>query len=383
MQTRLLTPTHRVQGQAIHEPTLPTLFLTVAGLAALVGLCVLGMATLAAFGHLGWTCAALAAVLAVLVVSLFRESGPGLPPSGRRRWLRRILGGERLMLIGVLACWLGLSLWALACPSGPAPAPKADPALVRVVTWNIHCGQDDGPPWQRFDWPNRKPALRAALDDVRPDILCVQEATPPQVAFLEQSLPEHGRVGVGRDGAAGGEHCAIYFDRRRFELLDGDTLWLEEPIDQPRPGSALSVKRICTWVRLRDRDTGRTLRVYNTHLYLTEGPRRTGAKTILSQIAAGDPADAVLLTADFNAAPDVPSRKLFLQSGLADSAARAGKPVGRPTFHFGYGIGCRSIDAILVDAKWKVPHHCVVDVKPNNTFPSDHYGVLADLAFKE
>jgi hypothetical protein len=30
-----------------------------------------------------------------------------------------------------------------------------------------------------------------------------------------------------------------------------------------------------------------------------------------------------------------------------------------------------------------VPHHCVVDVKPNNTFPSDHYGVLADLAFKE
>jgi hypothetical protein len=78
----------------------------------------------------------------------------------------------------------------------------------------------------------------------------------PAVAFLEQSLPEHGRVGVGRDGAAGGEHCAIYFDRRRFEPLDGDTFWLEEPIDQPRPGSALSVKRICTWVRLRDRDTG-------------------------------------------------------------------------------------------------------------------------------
>ena len=33
-----------------------------------------------------------------------------------------------------------------------------------MVTWNIHCGRDDGPPWERFDWPARKHALRAALD---------------------------------------------------------------------------------------------------------------------------------------------------------------------------------------------------------------------------
>jgi endonuclease/exonuclease/phosphatase family metal-dependent hydrolase len=229
----------------------------------------------------------------------------------------------------------------------------------------------------------RRHALRAALDLARPDILCVQEATPVQVAFLEEALPGHGRVGVGRDdGQSGGEHCAIYFNRDRFEEIGGGTFWLEEPIDQPRPGSALDVKRICTWVRLRDRASSRTLRVYNTHLPLTEAPRRTAAQVILAQIALGDPADAVLLTADFNATPTAPSRRLFGEAGLVDSAGRAGKPAGQRTLQL-YGLGLRGIDGILVDARWRVHEYRVVNVKPQNTFPSDHFALLADLALPE
>jgi endonuclease/exonuclease/phosphatase family metal-dependent hydrolase len=135
-------------------------------------------------------------------------------------------------------------------------------------------------------------------------------------------------------------------------------------------------------VRLRDRDTGRTLRVYNTHLYLTEAPRRTAAHLILDQVAAGDRADAVLLTADFNAAPTAPSRRLFTEAGLADSAERAGQPAGQPTFHL-YGIGLRCLDGILVDQHWRVPNHLILDRKFQNTFPSDHFAVLADLALSE
>jgi endonuclease/exonuclease/phosphatase family metal-dependent hydrolase len=286
------------------------------------------------------------------------------------------------LFIVLLTCWLGLIVWLAICPGGPDPAPKADPALIRVITWNIHCGQDEGPPWKQFDWPQRKQALRMALDQARPDILCVQEATPQQVAYLEEILPEHHRVGIGRDGAAGGEHCAIYFNWQRFTEIGGNTFWLEEPTDQPRAGSALDVKRICTWVRLRDRASGRTLRVYNTHLYLTESPRLTAAHLILAQIAAGDPTDAVLLTADFNAAPAAPSRRLFNEDGLTDSAERAGKPIGKPTFQL-YGIGLWCIDGILVDSNWGVRDHRILDVKPVNIFPSDHFALLADLALLE
>jgi endonuclease/exonuclease/phosphatase family metal-dependent hydrolase len=89
-----------------------------------------------------------------------------------------------------------------------------------------------------------------------------------------------------------------------------------------------------------------------------------------------------VLTADFNASPAVPSRRLFVEAGLADSAERAGKPGGRATFHL-YGIGLWCIDGILVDRHWRVRNHLVLDVKPNNTFPSDHFAVLADLELPE
>jgi endonuclease/exonuclease/phosphatase family metal-dependent hydrolase len=372
-----------LQNEEAKDPSLLAMALTGAGLVVLLGVCVVAMAGLPAFGFLGWTFVAVLAIWAWLGWGHRWKPWAGpTSPTSRQRWFCWILRLSRLLFLAVLTGWLGLMAWMVLCRGGPAPPPKVDPTVIRVVTWNIHCGQDEGPLWKRFDWPVRKHALQAALNQAQPDILCVQEATPSQVAFLEEALPGHHRVGVGRDGESGGEHTAIYFNRQRFEEIDGSTFWLEEPIDQPRAGSALDVKRICTWVRLYDRVSGRTLRVYNTHLYLTEMPRRTAAELILAHIAAGDPGDAVLLSADFNAAPSVPSRRLFTQTGLADSAERAGRPIGQPTFHV-YGIGLWCLDGILVDRNWRVHQHLTLDVKPQNTFPSDHFGLLADLALRD
>lgn len=369
-----------VIDKEVEEPTVLTLVLTAIGLALLLSLCIAGIVFLPSFGYIWWIFSAVAGILAWLVLGLFRKSKlDSRSLTSRQRWFRRIVGWMRMLFIGVFAFWLGLIVWFVSCPSGPAPAPKSSPTMLRVVTWNIHCGQDNGPPWKQFNWAVRKRALHAALDQIGPDILCVQEATPEQVAFLEEVLSSHRRVGVGRDGQSGGEHCAIYFNRQRFEEIGGNTFWLEEPIDQPRAGSALDVKRICTWVRLRDRDSDRTVRVYNTHLYLTESQRLSAVKLILAHIAAGDRADAIVLTADFNAIPSVPSRRLFTEAGLVDSAERAGKPAGKATFQL-YGIGLSCLDGILVDSHWRVASHLILDLKPNNTFPSDHFGLLADLA---
>ncbi len=257
---------------------------------------------------------------------------------------------------------------------------KADSTLVRIVSWNIHCGQDEGLPWQRFGWPARKQALRLALDQARPDILCVQEARPGQVAFLEQVLSGHERVGVGRDdGREAGEHCAIFFDRQRFERLADGTFWLAPPLDVPRPGGPFAVKRICTWARLRDRDSGRVVRLFNSHFPLTEGARRRAARILLAQVAAGEPTDVVVVTADFNAPPWAVSRRVFAAAGLDESAVLAGERRGRRTFHL-FGIPFRNLDGILVGAGGQVARHLVLDLKPGNRFPSDHFGVLADVS---
>jgi endonuclease/exonuclease/phosphatase family metal-dependent hydrolase len=384
MRTNFLMTQRLVQDKPIREPTLLALALTVAGLVVLLGLCGAGIGFLPMVGYGGWVFAVVAGLLIWLVLGGHRRPVPDAgPPTGRQRWFRRTLGLARLLFIGVLVCWLGLIAWLALGPGGPDPAPKANPALIRVITWNIHCGQDDGPLWNRFDWPVRKHALRQALDQAQPDLLCVQEARAGQVRFLEEALPSHQRVGVGRDdGHSGGEHCAIYFDRERFEELGGDTFWLEEPTDRPRLNPGLNIKRICTWVRLRDRTSGHTLRVYNAHLYLTEAPNVAAARLILAHVAAGDPADAVLVAADFNSGPGAPSRRLLRDTGLMESAEAAGVPAGTPTLQM-YGIGYRRIDGVLVGPRWRVHNRLILNGKPNNTYPSDHFAILADLELTE
>jgi endonuclease/exonuclease/phosphatase family metal-dependent hydrolase len=259
------------------------------------------------------------------------------------------------------------------------PSGKSDPRAIRVVTWNILHGRDHGAPWTRWGWPARKKALRTALSATEPEILCVQEALAEQVDAIKAMLPEHNHVGVGRDdGRAAGEHCAIFYDSRRFAEVDSGTFWLEEPTDKPPSGLHLGPKRICTWARLLDRSSGRFLRVYNAHQYLTEKTQRRAARVILERIAGGDPSDAVLVAGDFNATPEAASRLLFEKAGLLSAAKVACGSKSLATYHF-YGIRLRNLDEIFCSPDFTVCEARVLDVKPGNTYPSDHFGVLADV----
>jgi endonuclease/exonuclease/phosphatase family metal-dependent hydrolase len=351
----------------------------VLALAALAG----GVFVLQPFGQRGWTFGAICAALAWLVAGLWRRSpvvaaGPGGVPSLRR-------GGRltRACLAAGLVAWLALIAWSAFSPGGDLPPPKSEPAAIRVLTWNILVGADGGAPWSRHGWPVRKVALRDALRSIVPDILCVQEALDAQVKFLEAELPRHSREGMGRDdGQAAGEHCAILFDASRFERLGGGTFWLEQPADVPPARPGLGPKRICTWVRLRDRHSGLSLRVYNAHSYLTEGARLAASQIILAKISSGDSEDKILLAGDFNAPPITPSRELFSAAALTPSAELAGSSPDVPTYQF-YGIRWRSLDEIYASRGWRSAGRWVVDAKPANTFPSDHFGVLADLVLEQ
>jgi endonuclease/exonuclease/phosphatase family metal-dependent hydrolase len=336
------------------------------------------------YGQRGWTALALAASLAFVAIARSqarRRTSSQEPGAGQThgRFLR--LGAN--VLIVVLACWLGLLAWSSWSAGGALPPAKSDPRSIRFITWNILHGADDGAPWTRFGWPVRRTALESALNSTVPDILCVQEALDEQVSDLAQLLVGYGQVGVGRDdGRSGGEFCAVYFDRARFEELDGGTFWLEEPADLPPKDTRFGPKRICTWVRLRDRQNGRALRAYNIHLYLTESARLEAVRIILARMTQGDPTDAVLVAGDFNAPPKTPDRLLFASAGLMSSDGMTGDPPGAATYQF-YGIRLRSLDDVLVNRKVQVKARRVLDLKPENTFPSDHFGVMTDLILND
>jgi endonuclease/exonuclease/phosphatase family metal-dependent hydrolase len=370
-----------VPGQPVREPTQLALVLTALGWLLLLAGCAVVIYFGATCGF-GWFAFVVVALLlaALLALPRLRRRPAAAPPTGRTRWLRRLRGGGRVLLAVMLAAWLGLIAWSELTPGGPMP-PGPEPGTVRIITWNILHGSDDGPPWRRQHWPARKQALAAVLREARPDILCVQEARPEQVAFLEETLAGYRRVGVGGEGRDQGEHCAIFFRLDRFDHLADDTFWLQEPTDQPaEPGRR--AKRTCTWVRLYERASGQTLRVYNAHLpgrtaAAVRGQSRLSASRIVRDHIKARPGDAVVLVGDFNAGPDAPSRRVFAEAGLRETAALAGVPAA-PTYQF-YGLRLGSLDGILVGPGWGVRRHAVLDVKPDGVFPSDHLGVLADL----
>jgi endonuclease/exonuclease/phosphatase family metal-dependent hydrolase len=332
------------------------------------------------FGQRAWAFTAVSILLAGLTAGLWL--------SWRRRANPRpdviFVLGRPLLVAGTvlalaLAFWLGLIAWSELAPGGFMPPSKSNRDVIRVLTWNILLGKEAGVPWRRHGWPVRRKALEVAIAGTNPDILCVQEALAGQLTSLAALLPRHRRVGVGRDdGRSAGEHCAIFFERARFEELEGGTFWLEEPTETPPATTWLGPKRICTWVRLRDRETGRFLRIYNTHLYLTERARLQAVAQILARMDLADPMDAVLVAADFNADPDAQSRRLLEATGLVSTAERSKAKLGAPTYQF-YGIRLRSLDDILVNRRWLVLDRRIVDLKPGNIFPSDHFGVMADL----
>ncbi len=309
------------------------------------------------FGRRGWPFAAVAVMLAAVVAVLIRSARRDAARRGSTFRLSRAWVASRsgtILLAGLLIVTLGLIAWSGLRQGGPVPPPKADFDAIRVVTWNILVGADGGAPWRRHGWSIRKDAIRSALAGTMPNILCVQEALDAQAGEIAAMLPGHSRVGVGRDdGRSGGEHCAIYFDGGRFQELGSGTFWLEEPADEPPLRTTSGPKRICTWVRLRDRRTDRSFRLYNLHLYLTDSAQQDAVRLILARIGRGDPAEPVLVTGDFNAEPDAPCRRLFDESGLRPSAVIAGVSPGISTYQF-YGIRLRSLDEILVDRRWRV-----------------------------
>lgn len=135
---------------------------------------------------------------------------------------------------------------------------------IRLISYNLrNSGADDG----ANSWEKRSHATRQMLCDERPDLFGVQEALADQLAFLDACCPDYGRVGVGRDdGDRSGETMAIYYNRKRFELLDSGTLWLSETPDRVSRGWDGACNRTMTWVELRDRQSGKEFFYFNTHL---------------------------------------------------------------------------------------------------------------------
>ena len=237
-------------------------------------------------------------------------------------------------------------------------------------------------------WDNRKEALTTLVRFYGPDIMGTQEGLDNQLSYISDGIEGFEFVGHGRtDGGSAGEYSAIFYKSTKFDIIMDSTFWLSQTPEKPSRGWDAAYDRVCTYALLKDKETGNSFWVFNTHLDNkgTEA-RLNGSRLITECIDAviQDNPYPVILTGDMNCEENDDPIKHFTGK-LNDSRKISLKEPYGPAgtfngFEFWSPLAQR-IDYILV-SKNNVEitnYYSIDDRYANNKWPSDHLPVMVEL----
>lgn len=261
------------------------------------------------------------------------------------------------------------------------------PIDLNVMSFNIRM---DTPMDSMNSWQYRKDVAAQIIKDENADIIGTQEVVINQLNDLKSRLSEYNSIGVGReDGKEKGEHCAIFYKKDRFKLIDSGNFWLSQtPLSAGVKGWDAACERVTTWGILEDIESKRQVFVINTHLdHVGKIARQEGVTQLLNWADSLSNGLPIIMTGDFNATPESDVIKHVLDTSnpkaLVHTRDIAETKDGlNGTFH-DYGkipLEERNfIDYIFVSPKTKVMHHSVLPEKLNDIFVSDHAVVAAQI----
>ncbi|XP_056625429.1 nocturnin isoform X1 [Triplophysa dalaica] len=291
---------------------------------------------------------------------------------------------------------------------------------IRIMQWNILAqalgeGKDGFVrcPMEALNWSERKYLILEEILTCRPDVLCLQEVDhyfdtfQPVLASLgyqSSFCPKPCSPCLDVHNNNGPDGCALFFSRRRFQLLQTNHLRLSAMM--------LKTNQVAIVATLRCRLTGQVFCVAVTHLKARSGweafRSAQGAHLLqqLRNITAQsypemDQEEGIPLVVcgDFNAEPSEEVYRRFMTSPLGlDSAYKCLSEDGtteppytswkiRPS-----GESCSTLDyiwyterAFRVDAVLRIPSEEQIgpDRLPSYNYPSDHLSLVCDLSFNQ
>jgi endonuclease/exonuclease/phosphatase family metal-dependent hydrolase len=249
-------------------------------------------------------------------------------------------------------------------------------------------------------WPERAALNVEAIRRCAPDVIGFQELQGGNLETYGETLPRYDHVlGPEYGNLERPNYNAIFFDPTRLRLLDAGGFWLSETPERYSSSWGSRVVRSANWAYFELTGARLSFVHLNTHLDHVSGPaRREGSRLILRRLANLPRPNAddapVVVTGDFNCRPGTPTYRVFVERGFADTYLVAGGADGETahTFHAFKGalyrdarpgLGPRRIDWILLRdprGRLRPVSHSIARDHAEETYPSDHYPILADLA---
>jgi endonuclease/exonuclease/phosphatase family metal-dependent hydrolase len=302
-------------------------------------------------------------------------------------WTRRSV----LLVLSVvtLLCWE-------AMPASAADAVPAPPKTHKVLSCNIRVPLEEDAAAGN-GWDARRKMCADVIAAQHGDIVCLQEATAEQLAFLKEKWPRYDSFALSNPTPEFRPNNAILYDRERYELLSSGGLWLSET---PHVAGSKSwdseAVRFANWVHLRERATSRELRVWNTHLdHLGHTARAEQARVLVEAISVMDAAGVPqVLVGDMNAHATHPAIVTLKDGGFNDTYGVVHGPADPGhTFHGFLGAKRyegsddptpgRKIDWIFTRGGVKTHAAEIIRDGREGRYPSDHYFVSAHVSLPE
>ncbi len=281
------------------------------------------------------------------------------------------------------------ALAALLLPlAGMAKEKVEQPVKVRWCTFNVRC---IAAPDEKIgcSWEVRKDNVAQYVLDNNIDIVGMQEVTFKQLNDLRERLKGYDYVGVGRtDGKEKGEFTPVFFRADKYEPLEKGNFWLSETPDVPgSKGWDAALERVASYVKLKDKATGKIFMAINTHYdHIGVQARKESAKLIMSKIKSIVGDRPAVVTGDFNITEDNEAYSTMVNSGfkMNDAYHMTAHHTGAPyTFHDYCRISplkAPKIDFIFVTPNVKVLQSHIERETPTKRI-SDHNPHWADLEF--
>lgn len=281
------------------------------------------------------------------------------------------------------------ALAALLLPLvGMAKEKVEQPVKVRWCTFNVRC---IAAPDEKIgcSWEVRKDNVAQYVLDNNIDVVGMQEVTFKQLNDLRERLKGYDYVGVGRtDGKEKGEFTPVFFRADKYEPLEKGNFWLSETPDVPgSKGWDAALERVASYVKLKDKATGKIFMAINTHYdHIGVQARKESAKLIMSKIKSIVGDRPAVVTGDFNITEDNEAYSTMVNSEfkMNDAYHMTAHHTGAPyTFH-DYcrksPLKAHKIDYIFVTPNVKVLQSHIERETPTKRI-SDHNPHWADLEF--
>ncbi len=274
-----------------------------------------------------------------------------------------------------------------------AQSPFGQGDLLRVISFNLR--RDFGP-GRKNRWEVRRGIAADFIRTSGASIIGVQEVLPRMRQDIRRLLSGYSIFGVGRmmgKNPNNDEHSDIILKNAEVEVTSYKTFWLSKKPDTVSRAYFAIFPRICTVAEIRMKQTGRRVRVFNTHFdHICWLARTLGVRMILEYISKANATDPLptIVMGDFNARMSSTAVRIIREQmhgynvHLQDVYGFLGGSAGN-TYHGMKGkIRPKSspIDYIFVSDEFEVVDVHIDTQSRDGVYPSDHYPVMATLRLR-